>query len=148
MATLTKEVKPEVSPGSSPAGEQKLYSMEEQEVLVKMEIFMNGKPFHFLDIDTSIPEPERRKRKAIAEKLTSLVLGIRRKEAEGSALFDYQDIHFDEQDHTWLQEVHPGVNVNGWRVMMILMDPLKYGKGLDHPLEQVHAPISKRSGKF
>jgi len=108
---------------------------------------MNGRPFHYLDIDTSIPEPERMKRKATVEKLTSLVLGIRYKVAEGSAFIDYQDNHFDEPDHAWLQEKHPGVNVTGWGVIMILMDPLKYGQGLDHPLERVHATISKRSAK-
>lgn len=108
---------------------------------------MNGKPFHYLDIDTSIPEADKLKRKAIVEKLTSLVLGIRYKEVEGSALFDYQNIHFDEPDHTWLQQQHPGVNVNGWRVFMILMDPVMYGQGLDHPISQVLGTISKRSAK-
>jgi hypothetical protein len=147
MATPVKEITPDTSSPSSPAGEQKLYSMDEQTILAKMEMLMNGKPFHYLDRDTLISEQERAKRKAIVEKLTSVVLGIRYKSAEGNTLFDYQDLHFDEPDHAWLQEKHPGVNVSGWGVIMILMDPLKYGKNLDRPLQQVLGTITRRSAK-
>ena len=140
MAAPIKEVKSETSPTP-------LYSMDELMILARMERFMNGKPFHYLDIDTSIPQADKLKRKAIVEKLSSIVLGIRYKVAEKSALFDYQDIHFDEPDHTWLQELHPGVNVNGWRVTMVLMDPVKYGQGMDYPEEQVLGTISRRSAK-
>lgn len=140
MAVPIKEVKSETSPTP-------LYSMDELMILARMEMFMNGKPFHYLDIDTSIPEADKLKRKAIVSTLTALVTDIRLKKKEGSALFEYQDIHFDEPDHAWFQKLHPGVNVNGWRVFMILMDPVKNGQGLDYPEQQVRGTISKRSAK-
>jgi len=138
---------PDTSPALTPTVEQKLYSMDEQMILAKMETFMNGRPFHHLDIDTSIPQADKLKRKAIVSVLTTLVTDIRLKKKEGSALFDYQDLHFEEPDYTWLQELHPGVNVNGWRVIMIRMDPLKYGQNIDHPLQNVRGTITNRSAK-
>lgn len=108
---------------------------------------MNGRPFQYLDKDESIPEDERDKRIKIVSSLMELVTGIRLKKADSSAFFDYQDIHFDEPDYTWLQELHPGVNVNGWRVIMALMDPLKYGENIDRPMQQVLGTITRRSAK-
>ena len=147
MAVLTKEAISATSPASSSAGEQKLYSMDEQMILARMETLMNGRPFHYLDIDTSIPQADKLKRKAIVSALTTLVKDIRLKKKEGSAFFDYQDLHFEEPDHAWLQQQYPGVNVTGWRVIMVLMDPLKYGQNLDHPLQNVRGTITNRSAK-
>jgi hypothetical protein len=147
MATPVKETSPDASPVSPPTRERKLYSIEELIILAKMEVLMNGTPFHYLDTDTSISEDDREKRKVIVSELTGLVTGVRSKKKEASALFDYQDRHFDEPDHTWLQESHPGVNVNGWRVFMVLMNPLKYGENIDHPIQQVLGTITKRSAR-
>lgn len=147
MATPVKEMSPDASPVSPPAGEQKPYSVEELKILAKMELIMNGRPFQYLDKDTSISEDDREKRKAIVSELTGLVTGIRSKKTEANALFDYQDIHFDEPDYQWLQEQHPGVNVNGWRVFMALMDPLKYGENIDRSIQKVLGTITKRSAK-
>jgi hypothetical protein len=135
MATPVKEAEPT------------LYSMDEEMILAKMHMLMNGEPFHYLDTDMSISQVDKLKRKAIVSSLTTLVADIRLKKKEGSALFDYQDLHFDEPDHAWLQEEHPGVNGSGWRVCMILMDPLRYGQNLDHPDSHVRGTISKRSAK-
>jgi len=140
MAVPFKEAKQDTSPAP-------LYSMDEQMILTRMETFMNSKPFRYLDIDTSIPQADKLKRKAIVSKLTALVTDIRLKNKEENALFEYQDNHFDEPDHTWLKELHPGVNVNGWRVFMILMDPFRYGQNVDRPLQQVRGTISQRSAK-
>lgn len=131
MAVPIKEVKSETSPTP-------LYSMNELMILARMEMFMNGKPFHYLDIDTSISEADKQKRKSIVLALTTLVTDIRLKKKEGSALLEYQNIHFDEPDHAWLQKLHPGVNVNGWRVFMVLMDPLKYGGEIGPPGDLSH----------
>lgn len=126
---------------------QALYFEAEQEIIANMERFMNSKPFHYLNIDPSISEGDRIEKNKIVTTLTSLVSDIRSKNKEASAFFDYQDLHFDEPDHVWLQEQHPGVNVSGWRVVMILMDPMKYGVNLDRPMPKVSATISKRSAK-
>jgi hypothetical protein len=147
MATPVKETVPEATPISPPTGGEKLYSMEELIILAKMEVVMNGAPFHYLDTDTSIPEDDREKRKAIVSALTGLVTDIRSKKAESSALFDYQDRHFDEPEYKWLQEHYPGLNVNGWRVFIALIDPLKYGKDIDRAAQQVLGTISKRSAR-
>jgi hypothetical protein len=147
MVAPAKEAKFDTSARPSPAGEQKFYSMEEQLILARMEMLMNAKPFHYLDIDTLIPQADKLKKKAIVLALNTLVTDIRLKKKEGSALLEYQDIHFDEPDHAWLRELHPGVNVNGWRVFMVLMDPLRYGQNLNRPEQQVRGTITRRSAK-
>jgi hypothetical protein len=147
MATSVKETVPEATPVSPPTGGEKLYSVEELMILAKIQVFMNGRPFQYLDKDESISEDERDKRKKIASSLKELVTDIRSKKAEASALFDYQDRHFDEPEYAWLQEEYPGLNVTGWRVIMALEDPLKYGKDIDRHEEQVFGTISKRSAR-
>jgi hypothetical protein len=132
---------------ASSEGEQELYSMDELMILAKMETCMNGKPFHYLNIDTTILPDDKLRRKEIISELTTLFINIRLKKKEESAFFDYQNLHFDAPDYAWLQQQHPGVNVNGWRVVMALMDPLKYGQKIDHPIQQVRATISQRSAK-
>jgi hypothetical protein len=109
---------------------------------------MNGAPFHYLD-DTDVPTSavDRDKTKSIVSELTDLVTDIRSKKKESSALFDFQDKHFDEPEYRWLQEYYPGLNVTGWRVFMALMDPLKYGEKIDRSQEQVLGTITKRSAK-
>lgn len=140
MSVPAKERTPDAS-GVSP------YSLEEQTVLAKIKTFMNGEPFHYLNTNASLSNAERLKRQTTVATLKQLVTDIRLKKKDENALFDYQDDHFDEADYTWLQELHPGVNVTGWRVFMILMDPVKYGQGLDHPEQQVRGTISQRSAK-
>ena len=143
MATPIKETKSD----ASPEGEEKFYSMDEVIILTKMETFMNGKPFHFLDQETSVSEQERDRRKVIVSELTGIVTDIRLKKTEERTLFEYQDVHFDEPEYAWLQELHPGVNVSGWGVVMILMNPMTYGKNIDRPVQNVHGTITQRSAK-
>lgn len=138
---------------TSPASEriieqrQMPYSTDEQVIIKKMESLMNGAPFHYLEKDESISGDERDTRRQIISSLNNLILNIRSKKADLKEFFDYQDMHFDAPDHAWLQTEHPGVNVTGWRVVMVLMDPLTYGKGLDRPIQTVHGTISQRSAK-
>ncbi len=142
-----KESVPEATPIPPPTGGEKVYSVEELMILAKIQVLMNGRPFQYLEKDDSISDDERGKRSKIASSLMELVADIRSKKADSSAFFDYQDIHFDEPEHAWLQELHPGVNVNGWRVIMTIMDPVKYGEKIDRPRQQVVATITKRSAR-
>ena len=145
MATLTKETAPKIIRIPSPEEVKRNYSGAEQEIITNITSLISGEPFHFLDTDTSLPEDIRLRKKEIRSALTTLVTDIRLKKKPESELFDYQDLHFEDSDHAWLSELHPGLNVNGWRVFMAEMNPLKFGQNIERPMAKFHSTF--KSGK-
>lgn len=61
-------------------------------------------------------------------------------------LLGYQDEHFEDSRCTFLAEAYPGLNVNGWKVLMAIVDPFGHGRIIERS-SGVRAPISKRSAK-
>lgn len=44
----------------------------------------------------------------------------------------FQESVFGSRDYTFLQDPHPGLNVNGWRILLAMADPLTYGRNIHH----------------
>lgn len=145
MATPIKETAPKIIRIPSPEEVKRKYSEAELEIITKITSMISGESFHYLDRDTTSPEDVRVRMKEIISTLATLVTDIRLKKKPESELFDYQDLHFEDSDHAWLSELHPGLNINGWRVFMAEMSPLKFGQNVERPLAKFHSTF--KSGK-
>lgn len=76
-----------------------------------------------------------------------IVEQIRERIRSGWSLTDlltYQDEHFEESTYEFLTDGYPGLNVNGWKVLMAIIDPLGQGRNIERSSD-VRAPISRRS---
>ena len=104
-----------------------VYEPEESEILTRMKNLMGGEAFHGETAENRL---------VIIEQLRTLVTKIRTHELKTEVFFAYQDTNFALSEYAFLAEPHPGLNVTGWRVFMVLMDPLQYGQTIGPPGDQ------------
>lgn len=59
-----------------------------------------------------------------------------RDRGSGSAEFlDFQLTVIDNPDYIFLQQPYPGLNTNGWGVLLAMLDPLKFGRHIHSKTE-------------
>lgn len=132
------------------------HSMEEAAILGHIHELLGGhEQFSAVLLNEALSDEQKARQMAIIESARMLIARIRKGEnaPDGHALtsedfFAYQDAHFDDPDYAFLIDLHPGLNSNGWRLLLAEMDPVKWGKSIERPMAfDVHATISKRSAK-
>lgn len=77
-------------------------------------------------------ETVRIPRLAIVAELRKLAEDIRGGTKAMEDFWTYQNRHIDDPAYEFLGEIHPGLNFAGWRVFMALIDPLGYGRDIEH----------------
>lgn len=92
-------------------------------------------------------EGRRVKARQIVENLKSMVEGIRVKKRTIDDFFAYQDAHYEDSDHFFLNEVQPGLTANGWMIFLAMVDPVKYGGKIQRTTVEFSGTISHRSAK-
>ncbi len=83
-------------------------------------------------------------RLAIITDLRKMVKDIRGGTKTMNDFWTYQDTYIDDPAYGFLADFHPGLNVAGWRVVMALIVPLKYGRSIEAS-SNVRGTISRRS---
>ena len=83
-------------------------------------------------------------RLAIVEELRNLANEIRSGKKTMEDFWTYQSEHINDSTYQFLSDIHPGLNVVGWRVIMAIIDPFTYGRDIKRAAG-TNAPISKRS---
>ncbi len=103
-----------------------IFSLEEQEERARQNVVLQN-AFTYICKD---PPLVKIPRLAIVEGLRMLAEEIRGDEKSMVDFWTYQEEHIGDPDYGFLGEIHPGLNVTGWRVMMALIDPLQYGRDI------------------
>lgn len=122
------------------------YSIEESTVLGRIKDIINGDFFHHLPAE-AVHESNKQSPAAIVCEVRALVAKIRVEKRDPQEFFAYQDVHFGDPHYAFLEEPYPGLNVNGWRVFMAELDPVKYGVAITRKEFQIRGTISQRSAK-
>lgn len=148
--------KPEIVPPQSPetgsaltpqtAKEEAKYTAEEAAVLGRIKDIINGDFFHHVTQEP-VSETNKESPSAIVVRTRSFIAKIRLDKRDAQEFFTYQDEHFDDPEYAFLKDLYPGLNVNGWRVLMAELDPKKYGIAIARKEFQVRGTISQRSAK-
>lgn len=125
------------------AGEFTGKTLEDQLEIVRQSNLLRG-AFDYIADDSFLSPEVRERRMAIVSEVRGWVAKIHTREASLDDFFAYQDDKLDKPEFLFLGQVYPGLNVAGWRVILALIDPLKYGRSIQSYTE-ITATISKRS---
>lgn len=123
------------------------YTTEELVVLGRIKDILNGDFFHHLPTE-AITESNKETPTAIVNEARALIAKIRKEKRDQKEFFTYQDEHFDNPHYAFLEEEYPGLNVNGWRVLMAELNPIKYGTAIQRKDYHIYGTISQRSAKL
>lgn len=128
----------ERSPRGSVVDGGDVFSPEDKEELARQNVVLQN-TFKYICKDLPIVKIPRL---AIVEELRNLAEEIR----EGGKTIDdfwaYQEKHISDSDHQFLSEIHPGLNVVGWKVILAFIDPLTYGRDII-AMSRPYQPIRK-----
>lgn len=125
------------------AGEFTGKTLEDQLEIVRQSNLLRG-AFDYIADDRFLSPEVRERRMAIMGEIRGWVERIHKREALLDDFLAYQDEKFENPEFRFLGEVYPGLNVAGWRVILALIDPMKYGRNIQS-YTKVTATISKRS---
>ncbi|MCX6791421.1 MAG: hypothetical protein NT149_00055 [Candidatus Gottesmanbacteria bacterium] len=159
MAVPTKEAKPDASPVTPPAGEQKLYSTEEAVTVARMNGYIGHDIYIFARVHTledrhdtsNIPDAILKRRKEIVDEVQALVhkiLADRNKEEKKFTAADYDryiDEHIELPEFGFMSAPPPTLNKGGWGFFAGLLNPLEQGIKIG-PSETATRPDNWRSG--
>lgn len=115
-----------------------VFFAEEQKELARQRVVLQNAFKYICDDLPMVKIP----RLAIVEELRNLAEEIRNGDKTINDFWAYQEDHMSDPTYQFLSDSHPGLNVVGWRVIMALIDPLRYGwdiKAMSGP----YTPMSK-----
>lgn len=116
----------ELVPRSSVVGGGDVFSPEDQEERARQKAVLQN-AFTYICNDLPMVKIPRL---AIVEELRKLVEEIREGEKTINDFWEYQEKHIQDPAHQFLTEIHPSLNVVGWRVILAFVDPLTYGRDI------------------
>lgn len=125
------------------AGEFTGKTLEDQLELMRQSNLLRG-AFDYIGDDSFLSPQVKERRMAIVSEVRGWVESIHKREASLDDFLRYQDEKLENPEFLFLGESYPGLNVAGWRVILALIDPLKYGRNIQS-FTEITATISKRS---
>lgn len=132
---------PEIAPLRAVTNGKDVISPEDKAELERQQNLLRGA---FAYISDEPIEAIRIHRLAIITDLRQMAEDIGRGTKTMNDFWTYQDIYIDDPVYGFLSEIHPGLNVAGWRVVMALIDPLTYGRAVQGSSD-IPGRISRRS---